>query len=155
MRIFVVVIMEKKKATNKRPDQVVYNEDSQRYDAAIKAYGTNVGAPQIDMPDVSGWKSTQIHKANKHLKTKYLSIKAEYEALMEVMEYNELVTNAKFSFEPIIGEVYYLYKNAEEDPFLSIIDPNSCDFVFLGSFRLTSDYLWEKVSQDQSLRLKE
>jgi len=51
--------------------------------------------------------------------------------------------------------VYYLYKNAEEDPFLSIIDPNSCDFVFLGSFRLTSDYLWEKVSQDQSLRLKE
>lgn len=144
--------MANKKDTQKaeRPDLVVFDEKKQRYDAALRSYGTSVGAPQIDLPDVSGWKSTQIHKANKHLKAKYEAIKTEYEALVTVMEYNELVTNAKFSFEPIIGETYFLYTNDEEVPFLSIIDPNSCNFEYLGSFRLTSDHLWDKIDISES-----
>ena len=31
---------------DKKPDQVVFNEDTQKYDAALKPYATNVGAPQ-------------------------------------------------------------------------------------------------------------
>lgn len=143
---------KKTSKNKKKPDLVVFDADTQRYDASLRTYGTSIGAPQIDLPDVSGWKSTQLHKANKHLKAKFDTIKAEYDSLLELMEYNELVTSAKFSFEPIIGETYYLYRNDDALPFLSIIDPNSCSFDFVGSFRLTSDYLWEKVeSQDTSL----
>ncbi|WP_422104489.1 DUF2452 domain-containing protein [Winogradskyella sp.] len=138
----------KKKAhnTEKKPDLVVFDEDQQRYDAAFRPYATNVGAPQIKLPNNGSWKSSQIYKANKHLRAKYEAIKAEYEELLKVLEYNELVTNAKFSFEPLIGEIYHLYNNAKEEPFLSIIDPDSCDFSYLGSFRLTTDYLWEQVA---------
>ena len=137
----------KKKGQNKkkRPDLVVFDEEKQRYDAAFRPYATSVGAPQIKLPNNGSWKSSQIYKANKHLKAKYESLKAEYEALLTVLEYNELVTNAKFTFEPLIGETYHLYNNSKEEPFLSIIDPDSCNFNHLGSFRLTSDYLWEKV----------
>ncbi|MEO1031241.1 MAG: DUF2452 domain-containing protein [Bacteroidota bacterium] len=139
--------MKKKAQHNKKkPDLVVFDEDQQRYDAAFRPYATNVGAPQIKLPNNGSWKSSQIYKANKHLRAKYEAIKAEYEELLKVLEYNELVTNAKFSFEPLIGEVYHLYNNAKEEPFLSIIDPDSCDFSYLGSFRLTSDYLWEQVA---------
>ncbi|WP_299519084.1 DUF2452 domain-containing protein [Winogradskyella sp.] len=141
------------KNTKKRPDLVVFDEDQQRYDAAFRPYATNVGAPQIKLPNNGSWKSSQIYKANKHLKTKYEAIKAEYEELLKVMEYNELVTNAKFTFEPLIGETYHLYNNAKETPFLSIIDPNSCDFSYLGSFRLTSDYLWERVENEAETQL--
>lgn len=138
---------------SKKPDLVVFDEEQQRYDAAFRPYGTNVGAPQIQLPNNGTWKSSQIYKANKHLKAKYEAIKAEYEELLKIMEYNELVTNAKFTFEPLIGEVYHLYNNAKEEPFLSIIDPNSCNFEYLGSFRLNSDYLWEKVEQQSSNNL--
>lgn len=133
--------------TEKKPDLVVFDEEKQRYDAAFRPYATSVGAPQIKLPNNGTWKSSQIYKANKHLKAKYESIKAEYNALVKVMEYNELVTNAKFTFEPLIGETYHLYNNTRQEPFLSIIEPNSCNFEYLGSFRLTSDYLWEKVEQ--------
>ena len=129
------------KQTKKRPDLVVFDEDQQRYDAAFRPYGTNVGAPQIRLPNNGSWKSAQIYKANKHLKAKYEAIKAEYEALLEVLQYNELVTRAKFTFEPLIGETYHLYNNAKDEPFLSIIAPESCSFKFLGSFKLTSDHL--------------
>ena len=49
-----------------------------------------------------------------------------------------------FNFEPIIGEVYHLYNNAQQTPFLSIISPNQCNFEHLGSFRLNSQKMWEK-----------
>lgn len=140
--------------STKKPDLVVFDEDKQRYDAAFRPYGTSVGAPQIKLPNNGTWKSSQIYKANKHLKAKYEAIKAEYDELLQIMEYNELVTNAKFTFEPLIGETYHLYNNAKQEPFLSIIEPNSCNFEYLGSFRLTSDYLWEKVEQNNSTTAK-
>jgi hypothetical protein len=31
---------------------------------------------------------------------------------MEEYEWNELVYNSKFSFEPVIGEIYHLYRDA-------------------------------------------
>lgn len=129
----------------KKPDMVVYDEEKEQYNAAFLPYATSFSAPQIKAPNNGSWKNSQIYKANKHLKTKYESLKAEYEELMKVLEYNELITASKFSFEPIIGEIYHLYNNSKDQPFLSIINPDTCNFEYLGSFRLTSDYLWEKV----------
>lgn len=136
-------------AKKKKPDLVVFNEENQSYDAAFKPYATDVGAPQIKAPNNSTWKNSQVYKANKHLKARYQALKAEYEALMAVLEYNELVTNSKFSFEPQVGEVYHLYNNKQHAPFLSIIEPEHCNFEHMGSFRLTSDYLWDKIDGDK------
>ena len=33
--------------TEKKPDQVVYNTETKRYDAALKPYATDVSAPVI------------------------------------------------------------------------------------------------------------
>ena len=139
-------------AEKKKPDLVVFDEENQRYDAAFKPYATGVGAPQIKAPNNSTWKNAQVFKANKHLKARFQTLKTEYEALMTVLEYNELVTNSKFSFEPQVGEVYHLYNTEEKHPFLSIIEPEHCNFEHLGSFRLTSDYLWDKVDFGNQLR---
>ena len=64
---------------------------------------------------------------------------------MQEFEYNKLIFGAKFSFEPIIGEVYHLYKRENGELFLSIIAPNQCNFNFLGSFYLSADQIWEKI----------
>ena len=131
----------------KKPDQIVFNEETQRYDAALKPYATNVGAPAITVTENSTWKNRNINKANKQIKAKYIELKAEYDKMMQELEYNTLVYNARYSFEPIIGEPYHLYRDKNEKPFLSIIDPSHCNFDFIGSFVLNSEYVWKKVDE--------
>lgn len=134
---------------NKKPDQVVFNEEDNRYDASLKPYATDLGAPSIETTDTSLWKNKNIYKANKQIHAKYLELKAEYEKMIEELEYNNLVYNARFNFEPIIGEIYHLYSDKNEEPFLSIIAPSDCNFKFLGSFYLNSELLWKKKSESQ------
>ncbi|MBQ4804431.1 DUF2452 domain-containing protein [Aquimarina sp. MMG015] len=131
--------------SDKKPDQVVYNEEEKRYDAALKPYATGVGAPVITIPDTVAWKNTNVHKVNKQVKAKYDELKAQYDVLMEQFEYNNLIYNAKFTFEPIVGEVYHLYRNIKEESFLSIIAPSECSFDHLGTFRLNADKMWEQL----------
>lgn len=129
----------------KKPDQVVFDEASGSYDAALKPYSTNVGAPAIKIDDITTWKNNNVHKVNHHFKTKFESLKKEYQAMVDTFEYNNLIYTAKFSFEPIIGQVYHLYRATNGDPFLSIISPAECSWDFLGSFTLTTDKLWERI----------
>lgn len=133
---------------DKKPDQVVFDEKSQSYDAALKPYATNVGAPVIDVIDTTTWKDKSIYKANKQLHAKYQEIKAEYDKMLEELEYNNLVYSARFNFEPIVGENYHLYKNKKNQAFLSIIAPSDCNFNHIGSFYLNSELLWKKVIED-------
>ncbi|WP_282031758.1 DUF2452 domain-containing protein [Winogradskyella eximia] len=129
----------------KKPDQIVFNDATQRYDAYLKPYATNVGAPAIQVTDNSSWKTRNIHKANKQIKAKYLELKAEYEKMMTSLEYNTLVYNARYTFEPLVGETYHLYRDKKEQPFLSIIAPTDCNFDYIGSFLLNSELIWNKV----------
>ncbi|MFY0604033.1 MAG: DUF2452 domain-containing protein [Flavobacteriaceae bacterium] len=129
----------------KKPDLVVFNEDTQRYDAALKPYGTNASAPAIKQMNTATWRNDGVDRVNKQFKSKFDELKKEYEEMMHQFEYNDLVYNAKFSFEPVIGEAYHLYSNKKEESFLSIIAPDQCNFKHLGSFRLNSQKMWEKI----------
>jgi len=132
----------------KKPDNVVFDTETQKYDAALKPYATSVGAPVITTTDTLAWKNRSINKINHKVKTKYLEIKEQYEKLMQEYEHNQLIFNAKFSFEPIIGETYHLYKRDNGEVFLSLIAPHQCNFEFLGSFYLNAEQIWQKV-EDQ------
>ena len=88
-------------AGDKKPDNVVFNTEIQKYDSALKPYATNLGAPVITTTDTLAWRNRSINKVNHKVKAKYEELKAEYEKLMQDFEYNQLIYNAKFSFEPI------------------------------------------------------
>ncbi|MGB3143169.1 MAG: DUF2452 domain-containing protein, partial [Maribacter sp.] len=83
--------------------------------------------------------------ANNQFKAKYEALQAEYKKMMTDFEYNDLVYGAKFNFEPIVGKTYHLYRAKDESTFLSLIQPNECNFEHLGSFRLTPDKTWDKL----------
>ena len=129
----------------KKPDLVVFDKETQQYDAAIKPYGTSASSPVIKPLNTATWRNDGVDRVNKQFKSKFDELKKEYKAMMEQFEYNDLVYNAKFNFEPIIGEVYYLYNDKNEESFLSIIQPDQCNFKYLGSFRLNSQKMWEKL----------
>ena len=130
---------------NKKPDNVVFNTETQKYDASLKPYGTSVGAPIIIATDTVAWKNGSINKINHKVTAKYLELKAEYENMIQEFEYNKLIFNAKFSFEPIIGEVYHLYQRENNESFLSLISPEQCNFKSIGSFYLNAGQIWEKI----------
>ena len=134
-----------KKDEEKKPDLVVFNEESQQYDAALKPYGTSASSPVITPFKTASWKNDGIQRVNKQFKSKFAEVKKEYEALIEKFQYNDLIYNAKFSFEPIFGEHYHLYNTKKKEPFLSIISPEQCSFEYIGSFRLNTDKMWEKI----------
>ncbi len=132
-------------SSKKKPDNVVYDEQSQTYNAGLKPYATDVGAPVITTEDTVAWKNRNIHAVNKQINAKYQELKAEYDTMMEQFEYNNLVYSAKFNFEPVIGYTYHLYRNKNEEFFLSVIAPNECNFDYVGTFKLNADKMWEQI----------
>jgi hypothetical protein len=133
------------KKENKKPDLVVFNEETQQYDAALKPYGTSASSPVIKPLNTATWRNDGVQRVNKQFKAQFEEVKKQYESLMEKFTYNDLVYQAKFNFEPIMGEIYHLYNNKKQTSFLSIISPEQCNFDHLGSFRLNSDKMWEKI----------
>ncbi|RAR70677.1 DUF2452 domain-containing protein [Flavobacterium aciduliphilum] len=130
----------------KKPDNVVYS-DEMGYHANITPYPTHVGAPVIKTDDIVSWKNIGIHKVNKEMESKFLELKNQYENLMKEYQYNEMVYNATFQFEPVVGEIYHLYKGINGKNFLSLIAPQEWNKEHLGTFRLNSDKKWILIEQ--------
>ncbi|MFZ4105068.1 DUF2452 domain-containing protein [Flavobacterium sp.] len=126
---------------NKKPDNVVFSEEN-GYNASLLPYATNVGAPAIRMDDVVSWKNRNISTVNKEFENKFKELKSQYENLMQEFEFNELVYGAKFSFEPVIGEIYHLYTGDDGVNFLSLIAPQEWNKEHVGTFKLNSDKKW-------------
>jgi len=124
-----------------RPDNIVFS-DQKGYNASLLPYSTNVGAPAIKIDDLVSWKSRGITNVNKEFEIKFNELRMQYEALMEEYEWNELVYAAKFSFEPVIGEIYHLYRGEDGINFLSLIGPNEWNKEHIGTFKLNSDKKW-------------
>lgn len=126
---------------SKKPDNVVFSEE-EGYNASLLSYSTNVGAPVIKMDDVVSWKSRGLNNVNKEFENKFNELKIQYEKLMQEFEWNELVYNSKFSFEPVIGEIYHLYANNDGTNSLSLIAPNEWNKEHIGTFKLNSERKW-------------
>ena len=129
--------MSKKK---KKPDNVADNP-------GILPYGSNVGAPAIKSTDVETWKVEKVLKTNHYFEARYKEIRNEYLQMMESYQYNKLVYESEFKFEPIKGETYYLYQRENGKLWLSLIEPDQWDQIFIGAFKLDSNDKWEKVNE--------
>jgi len=126
---------------NTKPDNVVYSDQEGYYSNKLP-YATNVGAPVIKIDDIVAWKVRGIHNVNKEFENKFNELRSEYQKLVEEFKWNERVYSARFSFEPVIGETYHMYLDAEGKEFLSLISPREWNKEFLGSFKLNSDKKW-------------
>jgi len=74
----------------------------------------------------------------------------QYQNLIEEFEWNELVYGARFSFEPVVGEIYHLYQGDDGINFLSLISPKEWNKEHIGTFKLNSDKKWIVLNQKDS-----
>ena len=110
-------------------------------------YPTNVGAPVIKIDNIVSWKSRNISAVNKEFENKFYELRQEYEKLLVEFENNELVYNSNFSFEPVIGEIYHLYRGEDGINFLSLISPLEWNKEHIGTFKLNSDKKWVSIDK--------
>lgn len=132
-----------------KPDNVVFNKETNVYDAFLKPYATSFTAPSIKANNLVNWKQQNILNVNAQFSTLFDEVKSTYSKLIEEYRYNELIYSSKFSFQPIVGNVYYLYKRKNGELFLSILSPKECNFNYVGSFKLNSDKIWKKQTNDK------
>jgi hypothetical protein len=133
-----------------RPDIIVYSEEK-GYNASKLEYSTSVGAPVIKMDNVVAWKSRGIQNVNKEFELKFNELKLEYQKLMDEYKWNDIVYNAKFSFEPVIGEIYHMYAGEDSIHFLSLISPQEWNKKYVATFKLNSDKKWVVLESDETL----
>ena len=112
---------------------------------ASTPYPTNVGAPAFTLNNIVEFKETRSSNALHHLNTRLEEIKKQYDALVQLAQDTEMIYRAKYGFIPIVGKTYHLYIGYDDNPFLSIVPPNSVTWDFLGSFLFTTENTWERV----------
>ena len=126
----------------KLPDSIVYNYNIEKFDANTKEYPTTISAPSF--APISIDRSDSI-KADKYFSSRLNEIKSEYKELVNEYKWSNIIYNALYNFQPILGEFYYLYLNNDNKHFLSIIEPSEWNQTYVGTFKLLNNGKWEKV----------
>jgi hypothetical protein len=128
----------------KKPDLVVWDELN-GYDAKIKSYPTNIGAPSFELPKIDLIKTESAKKMVDVFNKEKNEIIKKIEKLYQ--EYNDsiLVWESKISFDPIVGKTYYLYFLNGVNT-LSLLSPEEWKKFdsFIGTYELSSDRKWIK-----------
>ena len=133
--------------TSKKPDNVVWDEKSQKYNASLLPYGTNTSAPAIVLDDVGAFKKRGVNKVQKTFSAKYQELVDEYNHLVDEVRLNEFIYNSRYSFEPVIGETYHLYEDKFGKYFLSLISPSEWNKKHVVSVRLNSEHKWVSIKE--------
>jgi hypothetical protein len=126
-------------------------------DASVSAsflpYPASRLGAKIVPQDLTHFKSRGIGKVERELQQEMVELRERYLAVIDAFNWNKLIYEAQFSFEPVIGETYHLY-DVEGRHHLSMIEPEQWHQKWIGSFRLNSDARWEvkKISDDFDLR---
>ncbi|MEM1157036.1 MAG: DUF2452 domain-containing protein [Verrucomicrobiota bacterium] len=131
----------------------LHEESPEVSNLAYMPYPTSTLSPNITPPDLSSFKSRNITEVERELSQKLDAIRQEYIDVIDAFNWNKMVYESDFSFEPVIGHEYYLYR--EETCFrLSMIEPQKWrGKKYVGSFRLTANGQWkpQEVAADFSL----
>jgi hypothetical protein len=122
----------------KKPDNVADNP-------GLLPYGTNVSAPSIKPTDLTTFKKNGLDKVTKFFDRRYKEIVEQAETLQKSFLITQTVYESKYRFEPIIGEIYYLYEDSDGGYSLSMISPLEWNKKHVYSVVLNSDMTWTKV----------
>jgi hypothetical protein len=129
---------------DKKPDIIVWDEERGYYAKGL-SYPSDLGAPVIHVDDVKGWRQREVVNVNHVFESKLNEIKEEYNKLISEYDLNQFIyTNVEYSFIPVIGHKYHLYKRESGSYFLSLIGPESWKKEFIFSVTLNSSNKWVK-----------
>lgn len=110
-------------------------------------------AAKIIPQDLTNFKSRGVTRVERELQQEMLEIQERYMEVIDAFNWNKLIYESQFGFEPVCGEVYHLY-DVGGKRHLSMIEPEKWHQRWIGSFRLNADGRWqiEKTAKDFDIR---
>ena len=131
------------------------DKDKVAENPGLLPYAHNVGSINVRPEDVGKLKSRALSAMHEQTNRQLLQIQKQAELLAQQanelrkrVEVSEKIYTAEISFEPFVGNIYYLYKK-EEVHRLMIIAPDEwgrnkpVTLEFISAVRLLSDHTWE------------
>ena len=115
-----IYLCKKFELKKKAHDSIVWDEEQREYIARLLPYASEASGPIIKVPNVDAFKQKGVKKVSKHFKTELEELKAKIKDLVRTASDTQKVYSAKFKFEPLVGETYFLYKGEKED-YLTIV----------------------------------
>ena len=110
-------------------------------------YGISPSAPASIRPvDIEQWKGKVAPTFKHYFTERYNELVRQYEELVNDYHINKMLYESELGFEPIIGEIYYLYRKEKGSSFISLVEPDTAYWDgYIGAFRFNAQYAWEKV----------
>ena len=149
--------MGKKK---KYPDNIVYNYETEEFDANKKEYPTDLSAPVFNKTELEPIKKDSAKRANTYFMARVAELKKEYIKLIEEYNWTKLCYESDCGFDPILNHTYHLYEKEDKSIFLSLIAPDEWGqprtFAipkYVGTFRQTTLGKWDKIDYEQEKNL--
>lgn len=105
---------------------------------AFLPYPTSTLSPAIVPNDLTSFKSRGVSQVERDLQQKLVEIREEYISAITHFNWNKLAYEADISFEPVVGQTYYLY-HARGRNLLSMISPEQWYQKHLATLRLNLD----------------
>ena len=92
----------------------------------------------------------QLHQLYEQMRT----LARQANSIKNRVKVSERIYRAMMNYEPIIGQIYYLYEKENDDDLLSMISPvewgKDMPFKsFIAGVRLLSDHTWEVLDADK------
>ena len=134
-------------------DDIALAETDNEKRTNFLAYPASTLSPKIVPTDLTSFKSRGASKVQKALRQQLTELQERYHEVIDEFNWNKLVYESEFSFEPILGETYHLYE-VKDVLRLSMIGPGEWSHKFLGSFRLDSDGRWNVVEVAEGFDLQ-
>lgn len=133
------------------------DKDKVAENPGLLAYPHTIGSIVIKPEDVGKLKSRALSAMHEQTNRQLLQIQKQAELLAQQanelrrrVEISEKIYTADASFEPFVGQTYFLYKR--EDKYqLMMIGPDSwgkmpATLQYISTVRLLSDHTWEIIS---------
>ena len=92
--------------------------------------------------NLSTFKARGISQVERDLHQKLTELRESYLAAVNHFNWNKLIYESEINFEPVVGEIYHLYRIGGHFQ-LSMIGPREWAQEHIGSFRLNVDRQWE------------
>ena len=86
-----------------KPDYVVQNIETGKYDSFLKTYQTSISGPKIEVQDLTPFKQSSLSKAHHRFEKRAEEIRLKMEDLLKEYQDNELVWKSEMNFEPYMG----------------------------------------------------
>ncbi len=113
---------------------------------AFIPYPVSTLSPPIVPNDLTSFKSRGISSIEKELSLKLENIKNEYIETINLYNWNKLVYSSDYSFEPVVGNIYYLYRRTDGTFTLSMISPDEWYLEYIATVRLSVERQFEVQS---------